>query len=265
MELYTITKTRKYVLTNEGLEELKQEYNKGYSQRKIAEKFNVNVTTVIGWFKEEKIPTRKRKYKINENYFENIDSNEKAYWLGFFSADGYVHEERGELTLELQEKDREHLEKFKNAINSNKPLMTILCGENKQFIHYRFVIRCRKMVNDLKKYNVYQRKSLTFIPPSNLEEKYLPYWIIGYMDGDGCIADAKGRVRISFTGTKATLEFIKNYLKSSNIIRLEHRCNNTYQFSPEVDKCESFLKQYSYNNIPYALNRKKKRYASIVQ
>ena len=29
-----------------------------------------------------------RKYSFNEHYFDNIDCQEKAYWLGFFAADG---------------------------------------------------------------------------------------------------------------------------------------------------------------------------------
>ena len=34
---------------------------------------------------------RPDKYTYQQNYFENIDSEHKAYWLGFFYADGYVN------------------------------------------------------------------------------------------------------------------------------------------------------------------------------
>jgi hypothetical protein len=33
----------------------------------------------------------KQKYKINEDFFQEIDTEEKAYWLGFLYADGYIH------------------------------------------------------------------------------------------------------------------------------------------------------------------------------
>lgn len=36
-----------------------------------------------------------RKYNFNEHYFDNIDCQEKAYWLGFFAADGYNHQSKG--------------------------------------------------------------------------------------------------------------------------------------------------------------------------
>lgn len=256
--------SRKFVLTEKGKQELKQQYAKGYSQSKIANKFGVSREVIIRWMKEENIPTRKRIYSIQEDYFKNIETEEQAYWLGFLSADGYVHEERGEITLELQENDKEHIQKFAKAIQSNKPLMEIRCGENKEFLHYRFTIKCRKMVDDLKKYNVCQRKSLTFTPPE-LPEDFVPYWILGYMDGDGCIYGAKGRVKINFVGTLATLQFIKTFFSSFNQICLEHNCQNTYSFTLEVAKSETFLREMNYNNLYYALERKKKRYASIIQ
>ena len=57
--------------------------------------FDVSEDTVRRWMKENNINIRKRKYNVNEQYFSDIDSPEKAYWLGFLSADGYVHQERG--------------------------------------------------------------------------------------------------------------------------------------------------------------------------
>ena len=264
MELYTISNTRKFILTEEGKKELIQQYAKGYSQNKIADKFGTSRDVILRWMKEERIPTRKRLYAIKEDYFNELNSEEQAYWLGFLSADGYIHNERGEITLELQESDKEHLEKFSKALECNKPLLEIRCGENKQFLHYRFVIKCRKMVEDLKNYNIKQRKSLTFEPPI-LPDNLIPYWIIGYMDGDGSIINAKGHVKICFIGTIASLTFIKNFFSSFNAIRLEHRCENTYCFTLEVEKSEKFLRDINYLQLPYALERKKKRYASIIQ
>lgn len=46
-------------------------------------------------------------YKINENYFEKIDSENKAYWIGFISADGNVY--KNKLSIELNNKDDELL------------------------------------------------------------------------------------------------------------------------------------------------------------
>lgn len=216
------------------------------------------------WMRENNISTRTRKYALDENYFENINSPECAYWVGFLSADGYVSG-RGELVLELQERDYGHVEKFKKAINSSAPIRIIKCGEFKQFIHYRIYIRSKKMVVDLNNYNIVPNKSLIFIP-KNIPEDLFKYWIIGYMDGNGCILLAKGRIKISFTGTYETLSIIKSFFQSNNQIRKEHRCeNNTYSFTLEVAKSEHFLFEINYKNLPFGLERKKSIIAPFVQ
>lgn len=66
---------------------------------------------------------KKLKYSYNENYFDIIDSNEKAYWIGFLYADGYVHKDINgrhyELGIELSVKDIDELKKFNKSINGN--------------------------------------------------------------------------------------------------------------------------------------------------
>ena len=63
------------------------------------------------------------KYYRNSNIFEKIDTEEKAYWLGFLYADGYVDPERGEIILGLAEKDKEHINKFINSYEMTRKLM----------------------------------------------------------------------------------------------------------------------------------------------
>ena len=64
-----------------------------------------------------------RKHFFNENYFENIDTEEKAYWLGFISADGSICKSSKynsyRLVLNLNRLDEHHILKFKNAICAN--------------------------------------------------------------------------------------------------------------------------------------------------
>lgn len=66
----------------------------------------------------------RRKYSVNENYFQDINSCEKAYWLGFIAADGCVTHTGGReggskvLVFNLNERDKGHLEKFCHSIES---------------------------------------------------------------------------------------------------------------------------------------------------
>ena len=57
-------------------------------------------------------------YKYNKKYFEVIDTEEKAYWLGFIAADGNVRKDFLKMRIELNIKDKNHLEKFKKSLDT---------------------------------------------------------------------------------------------------------------------------------------------------
>lgn len=88
-----------------------------------------------------------KKYTFNKNYFEKIDSEDKAYFLGLLYADGCnstsATQNHASIVLNLQEGDKEILEKFMKYINSNKPLLYRPKQENHN-PQYRFVINSKK-------------------------------------------------------------------------------------------------------------------------
>ena len=49
---------------------------------------------------------------MNRYIFEKIDTEEKAYWLGFLYADGYVIADRDAFGVALSIKDINHLYKL---------------------------------------------------------------------------------------------------------------------------------------------------------
>ena len=69
---------------------------------------------------------RKKQYTCNVNYFEKIDTEQKAYWYGFILGDGYItHTHRKDfkvLGISLKEDDWKHLEKFSLAVQSTYPI-----------------------------------------------------------------------------------------------------------------------------------------------
>ena len=66
-----------------------------------------------------------RRYKVDDNYFNIIDSEHKAYWLGFMIADGFLSN-AGHATesfgMTLKSTDRHILEEFKKDLNSTYPI-----------------------------------------------------------------------------------------------------------------------------------------------
>ena len=75
----------------------------------------------MGWVRTGK--TGKRIYKVNEDFFKCINTEEKAYILGFICADGHVEKDRLNITVSI--KDRDILEKIRYAIHSNHPIKEV--------------------------------------------------------------------------------------------------------------------------------------------
>ena len=84
---------------------------------RLRKKFNLNV-----------LPDGKK--QINSHYFDVIDSEEKAYWLGFLYADGNISSEGNRLEVRLSIKDIKHLEKFRKFLNLETEFRTGICNGN---------------------------------------------------------------------------------------------------------------------------------------
>ena len=86
------------------------------------------------------------KYKRNSDVFEKIDTEEKAYWLGFLYADGYINEKRKFVDIGLKRSDRGHLEKFRQFLESDVPIRDEI--NNGGYECSRFRIYDKKLVTD---------------------------------------------------------------------------------------------------------------------
>ena len=59
---------------------------------------------------------------FNYRFFQQIDTEEKAYWLGFLFADGYVSSKGNFIGLNISLKDIDHLKKYNTTLNYSKGL-----------------------------------------------------------------------------------------------------------------------------------------------
>lgn len=101
-------------------------YKQGKSCSAIAEIYNVNRETIRKYLHKNNIKIKSisnyRKYSLNINFFDEINTEEKAYILGLLYADGCNSINMSGVNLVLQEKDKTLLEKINQIIGSNKPL-----------------------------------------------------------------------------------------------------------------------------------------------
>lgn len=209
-----------------------QKYLSGLSAPKTAKLFGFSRQAVYDALENYDFEPRpaagsNRKYPLNENYFEEIDTEEKAYWIGFILADGYILYDETKYTyilgIVLHQKDRIHLEKLNKELSSNRPIFDSIAYSKKRnkFYERSFIhVASKKLVSDLIKLGFTPRKSLTAKPiavPLHLRRHYFR----GLIDGDGCIShsldkrDNKIYWKVNLVGTKDILEDFSMFIASN--------------------------------------------------
>jgi len=210
---------KKVVFTNEQIKDIINEYvNNHISMQNISIKYNVSREVISRVLKENNIGTdtnNHHKYYADYRKFQFIDSPEKAYWLGFIAADGcvYVRDKNASVIISIHQKDSEHLEKFKQFMNSNVKILYYIqnCGFSNNTPMCKITFNSKEMAQDFIDKGVPPRKSLILKPPIIDKQYYLPY-ILGYFDGDGSIFKANNEFGINFVGTKEMLNWINQTL-----------------------------------------------------
>lgn len=212
-------------------EDLLEEYNSGMSTCKLANKYGVTSTAVSCLLKKNpnyvarSNKINSKKYHCNDSYFESIDTQEKAYWLGFMSADGYVsNSKNGQkvVAMTLNPIDRGHIEKFRTAIDSNVPIHDYVYHGFTTTNGSRIMITSNKMFEDLVCHGVVEHKSNVLMPPS-IEKEYYSSWILGYFDGNGSLWRQRNGGRnpqwnLSITSTDSVLNFILDVFEENNLL-----------------------------------------------
>lgn len=213
-----------YKLSEEKNKEIINLYlheNKTYKD--IAEIYNVSRVMVGNILRKNNINPAYRRgfYNVNHSYFENIDTPEKAYFLGLFHADG-CNTNSG-LKISLQEEDKYILDCLKNSIEYSG-VIRIVKREGNRKNQAILNIVCKKLAEDLKKLNYYPNKTFNVTYPYFIEQSIQKHFIRGVFDGDGCLWNGNNNeICFSIVGTKSTLIGIELYIK--NIIDNKIKCN----------------------------------------
>ena len=176
---------RKVILSEEQTYKIIETYNSELSLFDTGKLFNLSSRFIWEFLVKNNIKIRKhsdiRKHQLDEYYFDNIDSEEKAYFLGLLFADGNVNSKYNSIDLKLHERDKDILIKFSHIIFGKEILYN---KNNNQFL---FRISSKRIKDRLIELGCIPRKSLKIVYP-NIEEKYNNHFIRGYFDGDGCIS-----------------------------------------------------------------------------
>ena len=267
-------------LTLKELQEMKKALDEGATVEEVAKQYRVSVNSVINRQVNNKWDRghgRKSKYNFNENYFDEIDCDKKAYWLGFLMADGYITSKRNRnrrneaqsFGCTLSVKDIGHLEKFKKCLESDHPIhiykrtnSTFANGEDS----CRLLIGNQHTVDSLKKWGIVENKTF-FCKMPNIEDKYKMAFIRGYSDGDGSVYIQKNRkFGWCLTGTKELLDSMLKILEKSDL-KLEQRWpereNNNWSVTIYGKVQVPMLLDKVYENASVYLDRKYEIYLKM--
>lgn len=225
------------------------------------------------WLRKENLTRQNGRtlFDFNHNYFESIDCERKAYFLGFIYADGCILEIpvknhfRYTLSLEISKEDCYILEELKKDLNSDlkvkfvKKQSFIDKGYEKisETCYIRF--HSKKLISDLKKLGCVPRKTGKLIDIPNIPSDLIPHFLRGYFDGNGSCGDW-GRFSVSFYGSHGFLENIKQALieKGVNSNSSVFKKNDYHSFlNYNHSQAFGFFNNYFYSNATIYLKRKK--------
>ena len=277
-------------------EQIKEMYLSGSSMREIAEvaQDNIGLMAIRRKLQELGVDTTRnmkrysqkfsdafRKYKLDETVFDCIDTEEKAYWLGFLFADGYNNEAGTAISLRLQEEDEEILEKFKEFLKTDKEIKRYsrVTKTNKLKRNYcELYINSVRLSKRLAELGCVKNKTYIVEFPSFLPNHLIRHFIRGYFDGDGCISCTERKDRrirgksmnIQFTITGRP-EFIsvcqENICQATGIHRTKlNTVRNNFAASVHYGgKCNiTKIFKYLYSDSNIYMERKYKKFISIV-
>ena len=219
----------------------------------------------------------------NPSYFDQIDTPDKAYWLGFITTDGMVtgfkaHAARAgslRLVIKLARKDRAHLEILHRTLRAKRPIRDTEewskppgSEERKKRPASILDVCSPQIVNALVSHGVTQRKTDTVQPwdgPADL----MPHYWRGVIDGDGTIGTYDGEAKLGLCGSQplveAFLEWAKPICGTTASPRQGKQGNRRYWLlALGGNKRLPPLLSALYDDAPVALARKKAEADHIV-
>lgn len=232
-----------------------------------------------------------RIFELDENFFNKINTNEKAYFLGLFYADGNVMSSIDNYTyymkLSLNSIDEHIIESFRKALKTEKPIYK---SNIKNTQMSTISISSKLMGPDLINLGCMPNKAklLKYPTEEQVPDEFMVDFIRGYFDGDGCVWEGKRKVmrfkdktrklgykdrivhnvKINFSGNTNFITGLRNYLISKlplNNVKINIRKDkvNCAMLEYSGRKQLSIFYNYFYNNN-VCFKRKKEKFESIV-
>ena len=254
-------------------------YKNNMSLREIEKTFNTTRQTVSRFLEERGIKTQKgnhyRKYFHNENFFETIDSEEKAYWLGFMYADGWILDNsqrygQDHFGISLIKSDEEHLKKFAKAIEATNPIT--YDNSKRQHPLAKIVLTSQKTVDDLIRHGCFKKKTFILQPPTTVPDELIYHFIRGFFDGDGSLVKCGGKFfekyhryeySIAFSCMQSIAYWLQELFGYGSVIQ-DKRTEHSFTYTIGGKNCVYDFYSKVYKNATIYLDRKYEKFQGFL-
>lgn len=259
-------KTNKEIILSEEDKTTILKLLENHSYSYVAKLYNISKSYIGNLYrgvnKNKKLVCKNDQYNLNyHNYFKEINSKDKAYFLGLLAADGCVYSKgnRDLINLTLHRQDKYMCDLFLTTIG----LIGKESNKAPKSECYIAQISSKAMVKDLAKYNIIDNKTWKYSPVELREDLFLHY-LRGYFDGDGSISlDKNDNATLSYCGNQQTMCFFKEYFSKNydiNLCLLEDRRKYTNPFytlsSKNIPDAYALLKLLYHDKNIFYLKRK---------
>lgn len=199
----------------------------------------------------------KRVYKLKDNFLQ-IESNEKYYFLGVMASDGNLSDMNKTINISQSgEKGLRLIEYIKRILDSNYNILK--SKPKKGQMVYGLYMRSKQLWEDLNKNNIIPNKTYSFAIPNDIlkDLQKLKYFLVGYIDGDGCIGIYKNMLSVSFVCSFSMYEQLKNldlfkrarFFKKKSVVDIRFNGIKALDFCEYLYKDISCFKSYKYEKF----------------
>jgi len=215
-----------------------------------------NILEGAGIDRREQIPCDR------PDYFDEIDTPDKAYWLGFIGADGCVTgfaAGNPRLVVKLARKDHDHLELLRKAVEGRRPVRDFKDFSAGEMRDYSSVtVYSPRLVEGLQRHGITARKSATLQPWSGPDHLMPHYWR-GLVDGDGHITINERGVHTGLVGSEYVAHAFAGWVNANFGTRVNARPSKGKHWTVQVGGTIRVLRLLGalYDDAPVALARKK--------
>lgn len=255
----SITKKGNFSTFNLYKQEIIEKYKEGHSLFKLSKEYGITEATLKEKLENNNLVIRTKEEShiskmVNIDFFNNIDTPEKAYILGFAYADGSISPNRKNqnsycFSLSIMESDKYLLEKIQVLMNCTHAIQTTNSNNrysDKNQCHVG--ISSKHIHSDLLKLGM---DTKDHIP--DMQQHLIRHFVRGYFDGDGCVSVSKRNdIEMKILGTESFLNELNEHINFSQV----RYKKGIYEIRKSGINNALLFYKYLYQDATIYLNRK---------